>query len=230
MMMGDLDPRERVSELRREAVDLLRSFRHGFENYKANRTLGPMIAGEFASKVLDLPKTKVERAVWAFQKDWETTPEYAQLESSLGDLRRRTTEFLRSVVEKTPRGYRRDLTGKLRPLSQVVRLETKISKLVGVLEALEGSELLYPDQIPKPRHRATPSRVTRARERELIAIYLALAGIVVGVAVPLSLILISVLGFVAFLAGPALALFIAAVVMKTRGFWIQRLRDALDRR
>ena len=144
--MGNPDPREHVSELRREAVDLLRAFRRGFENYKANRTLGPMIAGEIAFNVLNLPKTKVERAVRAFQKDWETTPEYAQLESSLGELRRETTEFLRSVAEKTPRGYRRDLTGKLRPLSQVARLETKISKLVGVLETLEGSELLYLDR------------------------------------------------------------------------------------
>jgi hypothetical protein len=226
------DPRERIKTLRSETRELLRNYRDGLDSFKRHRDLGPMAAGELASRIFNFPRARAEKMAKAvFQKDWKTTPEYAGFAERFRDLRNRTSEFLNSLAEKQARGYRRGLAYRLREVDRVVRLDTKLGKLTGVLDDLETGEVLYRDDVLKAKRRSRSAPKPRVREPDSADwnLALGLVAVFVAVASAVSIPLLPVVGSLAYVAGIGAATLVLLGLILSRRSWAPRLRRFLGR-
>ena len=225
------DPRERIRTLRSEARELLRNYRDGLDSFRRNRDLVPIAAGELA-RIFDFPKNRAEKMVKAaLQKDWKATPEYGGFEERFRGLRNRTSEFLNSLAEKQARGYRQGLAYRLREVDRVVRLDTKLEKLTGVLDSLETGEVLYRDEVHKAKRRSRAAPKPRIREANSADwnLALGLVAVFVAVASAVSIPLLPVMGPLAYLAGIGAATLVLLGLVLSRRSWAPRLRRFLGR-
>ncbi len=229
--MGQRDPKEPLRQFLSEARSLHQDYLRDFESYRSNRELGPLLAGEAARRIFGYPAGKAERAARALQRGWEATQEYAHLEGRLRDLRLRTARFLDTLAERTSRGYARKIARRLKPVGDVVRLDTKIRKLTGILETLEVADLVYREDVPKRKQRSRPkSSPTRASSKDSgpEAIAWGLFALVATVAVGLGFGLSPALGPFSWVLGLFVGVAIAVSLMVTRKLWVPRIRRFLE--
>jgi hypothetical protein len=220
------EPKQQLRQLKSDVESLLTDHRRAQGNYRQSRDLAP-IAGEIVGHIFDAPASKVEKVFTP--KGWELTPAYSALEGRFKNLFERSKSFLNSVAKQTARGYRRKLARSLRPVTQATRLETKIKKLLGTLEGHEMDELVFVEDIPKSK-RKMARRPRPRRDTNTEAVAWTLIGVFATVAAAFVLALSPSLGLLALPLGVGLAVLVFFALLRTRRFWIPRIRKVLERR
>ena len=224
--MVTAEVKQQLRQLKSDVEGLLTDYRHAKGDYRQSRDIAP-IAGEIVGRIFDAPASKVEKVFTP--KGWKLTPAYSALEGRFKNLFERSRSFLDSVAKQTARGYRRGLAGSLRPVTQAVRLETKIGKLLGMLQGHEMDELVFIWDIPKSK-RKTVRRPRPRRDTNTETVTWTLIGVFATIATAFVLALSPSLGFLALPLGVVLAGLLFLALLRTRRFWIPRFRKVLERR
>ena len=152
------DPKAELRLLINEARRLRDDFETGFEQYKTNsqwnRVLGA-IGVEAAYEYYNIPKQISRDGLKAFLKQWEATPQYRELRQRFESMVQRVQEYLSTVSESVaslrPPGNSGKLLAKLKPVREAVRLDTKMRRLLAVLEDIEDRNLVFNKDVPSPK-------------------------------------------------------------------------------
>ncbi len=230
--MDGTEPKQHLRQLESTAEHLLDDYRRALMAYKQSESFTPLL-GEVGERVFKVPARKVEKLV--APKGWELTQEYSALDNRFRRFLRGVKAFLDSVAKKTSSGYRRNLSRSLRPVAQAVHLDTKIKKLLGVLDGLETMELVRIEDIPRVRQKksarrpGTPERdtgpglPTEAVALGLISIFATVAGV-------LSVALYPTLGWwFSVPVGLVGAGLVVVGILVSRRFWVPAFRRVLTR-
>ena len=228
---GPREPKQHLGQLKSDVEGLLEDYRQARREYKQSQALPP-IAGEVANRIFSIPASKVEKMFTP--PSWRDTPAYSALERRLRKLLQQVSSFLDSVAKRTSRGYRPKLAGSLKPVAEAVRLETRITKLLGVVERHELDELVYVEDVPKPKRvrvkRVGPRPSQRDAPLAIETAALAWVGVFVTIAVGSYFALAPALGFLAIPAGMGLAVLLTSALLMTRKYWVPRFRRILEHR
>jgi hypothetical protein len=228
---GPREPKQHLGQLKSEVESLLEDYRQARREHKQSQALPP-IAGELANRIFNIPARKAEKLF--APAGWRDAPEYSVLERRFWKLFQQVSSFLDSVAMRTSRGYRPKLAGSLKPVAQAVRLETRITKLIGVVERHDLDELVYLEDVPEPkRRRARRSKPQAAQHDAVLAIEtaaLAWVSVFVTSAAGFYFALAPVLEFLAIPAGVGLAGLLTFALLMTRKYWVPRFWKILEHR
>ncbi len=219
------EPKQQLRQLTSDVERLLGDYRRAQGDYRQSRDIAP-IAGEIVGRIFDAPASKVEKVFTP--KGWDLTPAYSALEGRFKNLFERSRSFLNSVAKQTARGYRRGLAGSLKPVTQAVRLETRIGKLLGVLQSHEIDEFVFVEDIPKAK-RKTVRRPRPKRDTNTETVAWTLIGVFATIATAFVFALSPSLGLLALPLGVGLAGLVFLALLRTRRFWVPRFRKVLER-
>ncbi len=229
--MTTAEPKQQLRQLKEDIEGLLADYRRALGEYKQSQGQAPII-GEIVGRIFDAPASKIEKAFTP--TGWELTPTHSALEDRFKKLFERSRNFLDSVARHTARGYRRGLAGSLKPVTQAVRLETKIGKLLGVLQSHEIDELVYVVDIPKSKRRtAIRSKPPAAKRDARLAIETAAltwVSVFVTSAAGFYFALSPAVGLLAIPGAVGLAGLLTYALLRTRKYWVPRFRKVLERR
>lgn len=237
----------KLDRLLADARQLDKDYDDALERHSRSVDSNLLFAG-IAVNLFDLPEEITSPSLNLFLKRWEQTPEYEALRTRFEGLHDRVKAFLRTTSERTKSnrwpGNSRKLMVKLRPISEAVRTDTKIRRLIVALEDLDLRELVYNEDLPRRQVRK-PRKVTSGTKRlvstaaglptrnarpdqeawALVSIFITVAvsfAVGLGISTPLGWIWGSAVAIV-------LGIAITAIVAVARPLWVGALTRRMQR-